>query len=40
MDEWKHKMWYIHKIEYYPAIEGMKYDRCFNVSEPQENYAR
>ena len=40
MDKWKNKMQYNHKIECYPAIEGMKYDRYFNVNEPKKNYAK
>ena len=36
MDEWINKMWYIHTIEYYSAIKGIKYDRCYNVDEPQK----
>ena len=24
-DEWIYKMWYIHTVEYYSAIKGMKY---------------
>ena len=29
-------MQYNYKIECYPAIEGMKYDKYFNVNEPQK----
>ena len=34
-------MWYIHKMEYYPAMKNKKGpDTCYNVEEPFKCYAK
>ena len=39
-DEWINKMWYIHFMEYYPAIKRNEVLIHATMDEPQKHYAK
>ena len=39
-DEWRKKMWYINKIEYYSAIKEWNSAICNNMAGPQDYHIK
>ena len=39
IDDWLKELWYIYTMEYYSAIEEMKYLHFNNLDGPQDNHA-